>query len=207
MKIKISEKQLNFLLKEQNGDGPQSLERGMTPRKRIGTGRPGGGEYPVFSCLMYEPMTIKGKKIYPKNYPRTVEYSWKEEGEDDGKKFTKRIVVSFNKYDVGGARDFKRWLQIAYGVEKEEKKSRTAVIYNTDNTFICGGDFSIEIDTPEISSTKFAQEDSSGDFVDCTSCSNTFNNLPSKTSFKSLNDFGKEISKVTFDLSTLENKS
>lgn len=206
MKIKISEKQLNFLLKEQNGDEPQSLERGMTSRKRIGTGRPGGGEYPVFSCLMYEPMTIKGEKIYPKNYPRTVEYYWYEEGDDSGK-YKNFIWVIFHKYDSGGGRDLLRWVDIVCGTSKEEKYSRTMAISDISNTFICGADFSIEIDTPKISSTKFAQEDSSGNFVDCSSCSNTFDNLPTKTSFKSLNDFGKEIGKVTFDLSTLENKS
>lgn len=205
MKIKISEKQLNFLLKEQNGDTPQSLERGMISRKKIGRGKPGGGEYPVFSCLMYEPMTIKGKKIYPKNYPRTVEYNWLEEGDDSGK-YKNFIWVIFNKYDVGGGSDFKRWIDIIYGVSKEGKYSRTMAISDTSNTFICGADFSIKIDTPKISSVKYAEENASGDFEDCSSCSNTFSNLPSKTSFNSLNDFGKKISSVTFDLSTLQNK-
>ena len=54
MKIKISQSQLNLLIKEQE----DTLEKSLS-----------GLEYAIdkpFSCVEYEPITINGKKIIPK---------------------------------------------------------------------------------------------------------------------------------------------
>ena len=194
MRIKISERQLGLLLKEQ--DEPESKEK-FTKWNAIG-GR--GDVYPVFSCVMYEPMTLKGDKIYPKNYPNYVEYVYVD---DSVSGETKGISVTFHKKEPGGS-DTKLWIEVIWFLGADGKKNRMMSLESVANTFKCGAEFSIEITTPDISSVIYYEKNSTtNEYEVCSSCSNSFSNLPTGTSFSSLKSFGDAIGKVEFDITTL----
>ncbi len=75
MKLKLSESQYKrIFLKEQSENGEEKLEKTLSSFTYL--------EKP-FSCVANEPMNIKGKKIFPKNYPGKVVYY---RGTADGEK-------------------------------------------------------------------------------------------------------------------------
>lgn len=191
MKYIISEKQYKILEQE------HSQKMGYQPAKGVtidGTGEP---IYPVFSCLEYEPITIKGERITPDNLPKDVGYKWNFKETVSGKKHEKEIKVIFHKYDVGGERKFKPWIEIVgfYKVEGYNKKA--FFIKNLDNTFKCGENFKIDIKTPKLNDIFFKSKSTT------VNNDGTFTNLPTKTSYNSLNDFGTELSKIQFNTAGL----
>ena len=83
MKLKLSESQYRrIFLKEQNQNSEDRLEKTLSSFTYLD--RP-------FSCVANEPMDIKGKKVFPKNYPKKViYYDGTEEGE---KKLVSKLLL------------------------------------------------------------------------------------------------------------------
>lgn len=105
MKLKLSESQYKrIFLKEQSENGDDKLEKTLSSFTYL--------EKP-FSCVANEPMDIKGKKIFPTNYPKKVVYY---NGTEDGEKKV-GFTIGFKKMTTG-----KHQVVIQVGVIDEDKR-------------------------------------------------------------------------------------
>lgn len=180
MKIKITENQLKFLLKEQE----DKLEKSLSGLD-YATNKP-------FSCVQYEPISINGVKSFPKNYRKSVDHKIKKE---EGKKIFS-ISISFRKDDptpnnniivihITGLDDNKRVQQLEY-LGKFFCTGRNIVIdIDTENYFQASENGSIDKNDLIKQSTPFSP--------------NPFSDKIPLKKYNSLNELGKEISKITFD--------
>jgi hypothetical protein len=123
MKYLISERQYNIIINEACGDDTYSSSNYVKPSKLSGLGNEAGNNYPVFSCVKLEPITIMGKPIYPKNAPKDVGYTWEDVGEEGGKNYRKVIQLIFNKYKDPSGREFNPWVVVRAKVLMEGKKT------------------------------------------------------------------------------------
>jgi len=184
MKIKISQSQLNLLIKEQE----DTLEKSLS-----------GLEYAIdkpFSCVEYEPITINGKKSFPKNRRKSVIHTIIKEEVD--KIFV--INIDFIKEWKGTEKNI---VLVKIGGEDKNKRSQQV---EYAGTFHCTGrDIVIDLDPPQYYQ---AREDGSMEkehvYKQPSPISpNPFvGTIPGKE-YKSLNELGKEIEKITFDFSKL----
>jgi hypothetical protein len=209
MKYLISERQYNIIINEACGDDTYSSSNYVKPSKLSGLGNEAGNNYPVFSCVKLEPITIMGKSIYPKNAPKDVGYFWKEVGEEGGKKYRKDINLIFNKYKDPSVREFHPWIKVKAKVQMEGKKTVYSEISNITNTFKCGANFCIDI--------KFKNNDASydkspnivddsfrggGSLAACSDCDDVIT-FPNFGNYDSLKKFASDISKIEFNLNKL----
>jgi hypothetical protein len=198
MKYLISERQYNIIINEACGDDTYSSSNYVKPSKLSGLGNEAGNNYPVFSCVKLEPITIMGKPIYPKNAPKDVGYTWEDVGEEGGKNYRKVIQLIFNKYKDPSGREFNPWVVVRAKVLMEGKKTVYSQIGNITNTFKCGANFCIDIkiNNNDVSSKKspnIVDDSLKGDVI-------TF---PNFGNYDSLKKFGSDISKIKFDLNKL----
>lgn len=186
MKIKITEDQLNLILKEQK----DPLEKTLSSLD-YATNKP-------FSCVEYEPIKINGKDVFPKNFRKTVQYM--KSTEDGEKKFG--INVSFFKeyqhtpldyvvLKIFGLDDGKRYQQLEY-----------------QGSFKCQGRV-IKITLNDVNYYQAAENGSmkENDLIKQTSpfTPNPFSGTIPLNNYNSLDALGAEISKITFDHNSLNN--
>jgi hypothetical protein len=210
MKYLISERQYNIIINEACGDDTYSSANYVKPSRLSGLGNESSNNYPVFSCVKLEPITIMGKTIYPKNAPKDVGYSWEDVGEDGGKKYRKVIQLIFNKYkDPSGGRKFYPWIVVRAKVQMEGKKTVYSEISNITNTFKCGANFCIDIKfknndvsykkSPNIVDDSFR---GGGSLAACSDCDDVIT-FPNFGNYDSLKKFASDISKIEFNLNKL----
>ena len=180
MKIKITQKQLNTLLREQEDPIEKTLS---------------GLEYAVdkpFSCVQYEPITINGKKSFPKNYRKSVKHIMDEE--DGDKKYG--INISF----------FKEWENTPDNVAiiklfGEDKNKRGQQLEFAGKFNCTGRNIVIDLDTKTYyqANEKGSTNESDLEKQNSPFASNPFSGEIPLKKYNSLNELGKEISKITFD--------
>lgn len=208
MRYLISERQYKIIINEACGDDTYSSSNYVKPSKLSGVGNEAGNNYPVFSCVKLEPITIMGKPIYPDNAPKDVAYKWTDVGEEGGKKYRKIIQLVFSKYKTG-SREFHPWIEVRAKVQMEGKKTVYAQIGDISNTFKCGANFCIDIKfnkndvdyekSPTIVDDNLEFE---GDFESCSDCGNVIE-FPNFGNYDSLKKFVSDISKIKFNLNNL----
>jgi len=180
MKIKITQKQLNLLLKEQ----ADPLEKSLSGLE-YATNKP-------FSCVQYEPITINGKKSFPKNYRKSVKHTISEE---DGKKKYVVNIDFFKEWQntsdnvvivrLGGIDDGKREQHLEYAGKFHCTGRDIVIDLDTQTYYQASENGSTNESDLEKQNTSFTPNPFSGE-------------IPLKK-YNSLNELGKEISKITFD--------
>jgi len=183
MKIKISQSQFNSLIKEQEDNYEKVLSD-----LEYATDKP-------FSCVQYEPITINGEKSFPKNYLKSVQH--------------KIISISGEKKQGVKLTFFRDWkgkvgssvivLKI-YGVTKGKRFQQ--IEYT--GTFHCTGrDIVIDLEGGQYYQAK--EDGSTKDLVkqDTAFDPNPFSGTIPLKEYNSLKDLGKEIEKIKFDFSKL----
>lgn len=208
MKLIVTENQYKFLVNEACGDDTEAVSKYdfVKPSKLPGV----GNSYPVFSCVKLEPMTIMGDKIYPKNHPKDVVYKWEKTGEENGKKWMKRIQIAFNKWkDPSTSNEFHPWIRVRTKVSMEGKKTEYGEINEITNSFKCGANFCIDIkfnsNTSKYKRTPNSVDDrfrNGGKLVHCSDCNDVIV-FPNFGSYDSLKKFAADISKIQINLNKL----
>lgn len=180
MKIKITQKQLNLLLKEQT----DPLEKSLSGLE-YATNKP-------FSCVQYEPITINGKKSFPTNYRKSVKHKVTEE--NGNQKYA--ININF----------FKEWENTSNNVVIikllgiDDGKRGQSLEYA--GKFNCvGRDIVIDLDTQTYyqANEKGSTNESDLEKQNTSFTPNPFSGEIPLKKYNSLNELGKEISKITFD--------
>jgi hypothetical protein len=180
MKIKISRRQLNVLLKEQEDNVEKTLSD-----LEYGINKP-------FSCVQYEPITIDGKKSFPKNYRNSVKHKITES--DGDKKYS--ININF----------FTEWentsdnIVIIKLLGIDDGKRGQSLEYA--GKFNCTGrDIVIDLDTQTYyqANEKGSTKESDLEKQNSPFTSNPFSGSIPLKKYNSLDELGKEISKITFD--------
>lgn len=185
MKIKITEKQLDLILREQE----DPLEKTLSSLE-YATDKP-------FSCVQYEPIKIGGEEVFSKNYPKKVKY-------------TKSNVVD-DKKEVLNVLFFKEWkgttdnvISLKFLLVDANKRGQQMTYLGK---FKCTGrNITFNLDTinyiqaAEDGSTK---EEDTVDNGSTPFASNPFSGTVPLKDYTSLDELGKEIDKITFDFSRL----
>lgn len=198
MKYIITEEQLKIL--EQS----HSREMKYQDAKPVVDTDTGKSTYPVFSCLEYEPinMGLDGdkKKIFPRNKPRDVAYTWEKEEEETvggtGVTVTRNIQIIFYKYKDNISRVYGPWFQIRGMIEAEGYSNKMFVIENLQNSFECRPDFDFKAELKN-NTVRFDEYNTKTKVItEGVANDGTFENLPSTGTFSTLNSLGDLISKI-----------
>lgn len=180
MKIKITQKQLNFLLKEQE-DPVDKILSGL----EYATNKP-------FSCVQYEPITINGSKSFPINYSKSVKHIIADENGD------KKYGINLNFFKEWNNTPKNVFILKLFGLDNNKRFQQLEYA----GEFTCAGrNIVINLDTeyyyqaPENGSVK------ESDLLkqDSPFSPNPFSGKIPLKNYNSLNELGKEISKITFD--------
>jgi hypothetical protein len=180
MKIKITQKQLNFLLKEQE-EPVEKILSGL----EYATNKP-------FSCVQYEPITINGSKSFPTNYSKSVKHKISDVHGD------KIYSINLNF--------FKEWNNTPKNVLIiklfGEDKNKRGQLLEYAGEFTCAGrNIVIDLDTEFYyqANKKGSTNESDIEKQGTSFTPNPFSGKISLKKYNSLNELGEEISKITFD--------
>ena len=192
MKYIITEEQLKII--------EQSHSRGMEYQeaKPVVDTDSGKSTYPVFSCVELEPinMGVDGdkKKIFPRNLPRDVSYTWEKEEEETvggtGVTVNRVVQLIFYKYKDNISRDYGPWFKIRGKIEVDGYKKKKFLIADLNNSFVCGANFDFKADLKSNTPIFQLNKDTT------TTNDGTFENLPTTGTFSTLNSLGDLISKI-----------
>jgi len=196
MKLILSESQYKrIFLKEQSENGEEKLEKTLSSFTYL--------EKP-FSCVANEPINIKGKKIFPTNYPTKVVYY---NGTEDGEQKV-GFTIGFKKMTTG-----KHQVVIHVTVVDENKRGQQLEIAGF---YKCGAGTNTKFEVNrrieiKLTDILYYQAKPNGSVEELEGQPNPFTpkvfggEMAKNTVYNSLEELSKDINNITINFDNLQN--